>query len=379
MAQSPPAYVTPAALRWARESIGFEVEEAAGRVGVSPAKLADAERGNAYLTLRQAEAVARLYERPLAALFLPEPPREEPPEAQFRRLPGAPEPPWPRQMRALARRVRGRQDAAAELFDLLEEPPPWPALDLDYADDPEQLAIRARELLHLQLDEQKGWRDPSGYQPLRGWVDAIEGVGVLVMQDGSLPLNEMRGFASTHTIAPAVVVNTNDDPRARAFTAVHELGHLLRARAGRAPVPATEAWCNEFAAAVLMPRERFAADFQRRDERDLLLRVDALALDYGVTPHAAAVRTARLRLAPQAEVDGVVEAIHERARRREPGEGGGGNYYSTMVGRLGPAFIQLVFSAVDSQAVTYPAAAGLLGVKVNNFEKLRERVAERGR
>lgn len=81
MPQSPPAYVTPSALRWARESIGYELEEAASRVGVSPAKLQDAERGEAYLTLRQAEAVARLYERPLAALFLPEPPREEPPEA----------------------------------------------------------------------------------------------------------------------------------------------------------------------------------------------------------------------------------------------------------------------------------------------------------
>jgi hypothetical protein len=44
-----------------------------------------------------------LYGRPLAALFLPEPPEEAPQEAQFRRLPGAPAPPWPPAMHLLAR------------------------------------------------------------------------------------------------------------------------------------------------------------------------------------------------------------------------------------------------------------------------------------
>jgi Zn-dependent peptidase ImmA (M78 family) len=377
----PRAYVTPSALRWARESIGFKIEEVADRVGVTPEKLEAAERGEAYLTLREAENSARLYERPLAALFLPEPPVEEPPEAQFRRLPGAPEPPWPPQMRALARRVRARQEAAMELYDLLEEEPPWPLLDIAYDQDPARLAAAARDALGVTIDEQKRWRDRGGYEPLRKWIDAIEALGVLVLQDSSLPVDEMRGFASTDAFVPAIVVNTNDDPRARAFTAVHEFGHLLRARGGVALEPQVDAerWCNDFASGILMPAERFAADFRRSAESDLLRLVDALALDYGVTPHAAAVRTARLRLAPQDEVDAVVEVISARSAARQPSERSGGDYYSTMVGRLSPSFVQLVFAAVDRQEVTYPVAAGLLGVKVARFEKLRERVSQRGR
>jgi hypothetical protein len=39
--------------------------------------------------------------------------------------------------------------------------------------------------------------------------------------------------------------------------------------------------------------------------------------------------------------------------------------------------VRLVFSALDSQALTYPAAAGLLGVKVNHFDTLREYVQRR--
>lgn len=379
--RSLPAFITPASLRWARESIGYDLEDAARRIGVRVEKLERAERGEDHLTLRQAETAARSYERPLAALFLPEPPEEEPVEAQFRRLPGAPQPPWPHEMLALARRVRERQAAAAELYDVLEERPTWEVLEVEYAENPSDFAVRVRDVLQIALSEQRAWRDPTGYRPLREWVDAVEALGVLVMQDGTMRVEEMRGFASTHASVPAIVVNTNDDPRARAFTVVHELGHLFRVRAGRESIPPTQAseqWCNELATAVLMPQDAFVASF-RRESGQLLRIVDALALDYAVTPHAVTVRVARLELAPQHAVDDVLEAIAERAAASREGEsGGGGNYYSTMVGRLGPAFIELVFSAVDRQALSYPAASGLLGVKVNNFAKLRDRTAERG-
>lgn len=79
------------------------------------------------------------------------------------------------------------------------------------------------------------------------------------------------------------------------------------------------------------------------------------------------MRVARLQLAPQRDVDDVVEMIRERGRRDEGEAGGGGNYYLTTVTRLGPAYIQLVFSAIESQAVTYPAASGLLGVRRSGF------------
>jgi hypothetical protein len=61
------------------------------------------EAGNELMTLRQAETAADVYDRPLAALFLPAPPEEEPQDVQFRRLPGAPEPPWGPEIWATAR------------------------------------------------------------------------------------------------------------------------------------------------------------------------------------------------------------------------------------------------------------------------------------
>ena len=375
VAHSPPALIPPQTLRWARESVGLTLEDAAHKVRVSLDKLRRAERGEDHLTFRQAEGLARAYARPLAALFLSEPPDEEPPEAQFRRLPGSPEPPWGHEMRALARLVRERQEAAVELYELLQETPAWRSVEIDYSDDPAALGARARAALGIHLEEQQAWWDRSGYRPLREWISAAGELGVLVMQDGSMPVKKLRGFASIHHAVPAIVANMNDDPRARAFTVIHELGHLLRARAGHDPRSATERWFEEFASNVLMPRESFVADFERSAAHPLD-SIDELALRYGVTPKAAAVRVARLRLASQYAIDELLDAIEQRAARAGDRSSGGGNYYATIVGRLGPTFIDLVFSAVDGQALGYAAAAGLLGVKVNNFAKLRSRAAK---
>lgn len=187
----------------------------------------------------------------------------------------------------------------------------------------------------------------------------------------------MRGFASTYAQVPAIVVNTDDDPRARAFSVVHELGHLLRARAGRAWRSADEPWCDDFAGEVMVPGAALRVDFARESAgKDLLGVVDGLALTYGVTPSAMAVRLRRQDLVTAQEAPAVIERIQERWRGMTS-SAGGGNYYSTTVARLGPSFIRLVFTALDSEAVSFPVASGVLGVKVNNIAKLRETTMKR--
>jgi len=370
------AYLTPEVLRWARESVGYSLEDAANKVGVKPEKLAAAEAGEAYLTLRQAEKAAAVYDRPLAALYLPTPPVEEPQEQQFRRLPGAPHPPWPPEMQLLARRVRERQDAALELYEVLDEESPWAdtltVLTAGETVDPDVV----RALLGISIEEQQSWRDPSGYKPLRSWTDAVERLGVLVLQDGRLPLDVMRGFAAPHSAIPVVVVNTQDDARARAFTIVHELGHLCLAAIGRPVGRESEEWCNEFAGEIIMPREEFAAALSPDEGRTRLSSIDAVALEFGVTPYAAVVRGARAGLLSRNAVNGLIAEIRTRGPRARGQDGG--NYYLTQIGRLSPAYARLVLTALDSQAVTAPAASSLLdGLKVSNFGKLREHLGRR--
>ncbi len=281
-------------------------------------------------------------------------------------------------MQLLARRVRHRQEAAAELYEDLEESPPWRDVARRFERagraNPARLARVVRELLGVTRQEQMSWAASDEYAPLRGWIDAVEAIGVLVMQDGSMPLDMMRGFASVDDTVPTIVVNNVDDPRARAFTVLHELGHLVLAQVGPT---ATERAANDFAGELAMPRDWFEQELRAAPGRTLLTRIDAITRKFGVTPLAAAVRVRRAGLAPTGEAEGAIAAI--RARSKPSEREGTGQYYYNTISRLGPAFIRLVFSALDSQTVTYPTASTLLGnVNVNNFEKLRDYVARRG-
>ena len=371
------AYVTPEVLLWARESAGYSVEDAAGKINLSWSQLEAVENGHDLLTLRQAEMLAKFYGRPLATLFLSEPPEEEPQDTQFRRLPGAPAPPWPAAMQLLVRRIRERQDAATELYEALEEPPPWIARAKEFiARDRKSLPRVAREVLGVGQEEQANWSEQ--YAPLRAWTDAVEGQGILVMQDGSMPVKDMRGFASIDSAVPVVMANTKDDPRARAFTVIHEFGHLVLAANGVSAERQTERWCNKFAGEVLMPSDWLAEAFHESAASSLLGRVEQVARVFSVTPLAAAVRLRATGSVPQQEGDDLINEIRLRGREtvRAPG---GGDYYLNQIAGLGPRFIRLVFSALDSQAVTYPVASALLaGVKVNHFERLRDQLGRRG-
>lgn len=361
------AHVNPVALRWARESIGYSIEEAAHKITVKPEKLSKAEQGDVLLTLRQAEKAAHAYERPLVDLFRPEPPLEAPDEAQFRRLPGAPALPWPPAMRALARRLRGRQEAATEIYELIGDTPPWEEVELPSSRNAASTARGMRQFLDISIDEQLSWQDVTGYLPLRTWTDAIEALGVLVMQEGGLPITLLRGFASTDNSVPAILVNTKDDPRARAFTLVHELGHLVR-------TGADEAWCNRFAAELLMPAGEFVAGQRALSNSATLSEIDQLARAWSVTPAAAVTRAVSLELISRRKSNELKAQLRERPQRSG---GGGGDFYRNTISRLGPSFIGLVMEAVEGQALTFPAASGLLKVKVNNFDRLRQAVEDR--
>ncbi len=374
------AHIEPAVLRWARESAGYSLRQAADEIAVEKWYLELVEAGGELLTLREAERAADAYARPLAALFLPSPLDEEPQEVQFRRLPGAPEPPWGAEVQLTTRKVSERQQAALEIYDVLEERPPWLDVLERFATAPRNsLPEVAREVMGVSREDQRGWtQDP--YASFRGWRAAIEGLGILVMQEGPVPVEQMRGFASIEPPEiPAIFVNNKDDPRARAFTVVHEFGHIVLSGRGEPIGEPTERWCEEFAGQVVMPTNWFAEAFHSSEATSTLGRVEDMARVFGVTPLAAAVRVSRTGLITRDEAAATIAQIQRRWKGGdENDEGGGGSYYVNQVARFGPSYLRLVFTALDTQAVTLPTASALLdGVKVKYFEPLRDRLEGR--
>jgi len=374
------AHIRPEVLRWARESAGYSLRQAADKINIDKWYLETVEGGSELLSLREAERAADAYERPLAALFLPEPPDEEPQEVQFRRLPGTPSPPWGHEIQLTARKVTERQTAAREIYEALEESPPWPRVAESFTSAPrESLAARARQVLSVAREEQRSWTQDK-YASLRGWRTAVEALGVLVMQQGPVSIDEMRGFASLEPSAvPAILVNSKDDPRARAFTLIHEFGHLILASRGEQTVGnRAERWCEEFAGRVLMPEAWLAEELAASEAATALGRIHDVARAFHVTPLAAAVRVARAELVSRDDAQAAISAIRARWSEEDENRQTGGDYYKNQVARFGPSYLGLIFTAVDTQAVTLPAASALLdGVKVKRFDSLRDQLEGR--
>jgi len=364
------AYTTPEVLRWARESAAMTIEAAAHRVKVKPERLEEAERGDHLLTLRQAKLLAEAYGRSLGTLFRPEPPQEASTEARFRRLRGAPPPPWSPELIKLERAIRERQEAAVDLYTALGESPPW-------HEAARRLGLERRlpapdvvmQLLDLAPPALRSSNANDRWFSRRIVLRAVEWAGVLVIRQ-AVPDRGVRGFLAPHPDTPAIYVNSSEDPRAQAFTILHEFAHLLLTATNQQEAN-EEAWCDQYASELLMPTEEFERAFVANRSRGPVRCAIELGRDFGVTPYAAAMRARRLELFSVADLVAVRDRPIERPA---PARGGDGN--RTKVAKLSPSFTDLVLAAADSSAITLTDASRLLRTKVDDFPKLRRYVEE---
>jgi Zn-dependent peptidase ImmA (M78 family)/transcriptional regulator with XRE-family HTH domain len=359
------AHTTPEVLRWAREAAQLSVDAAARKAGVTPERLEDAEAGKHLLTIRQARLVAAAYGRSFAFLLRPEPPDEPSVATKFRHLRDAPPPPWSPDLVRLEREIRERQDAAVALYAAMGDDPPWRE-GMARLGLPDSLPTpdTVRAVLDLSPPALRAAKTNDLWHSRRVVLRAIEWTGVLVVRQ-RIPDQGVRGFLLPHDEAPAIYVNSGEDPRAQTFTILHEFAHLLLLTASRTR-QGEEDWCEQFASEVLMPQDEFSTHYRAVATGDAIGTAKALAFEFGVTPFAAATRARRLGLFTV----GDLIAVRDRPTRVAFGDGGNGN--RNKVARLSPTFTDLVLAAADSSAVTLTTASRLLRTKVDDFDKLRE-------
>ena len=80
--------LNPHVLSWARKRAGLTVEDVAQTLSKEPAVIRAWEEGELFPTYVQLETLAyKIYKRPIAIFFFPEPPNEPQIEHSFRTLP----------------------------------------------------------------------------------------------------------------------------------------------------------------------------------------------------------------------------------------------------------------------------------------------------
>ncbi len=322
--------ITPSVLEWAVAEDGRTTQQIADAAKVDVATLDEWMHGESKPTVGQVTLLADRLRRPRSMFFLPAPPQAATLPARFRHPPGD-----SRQVStASRRRVRQARQIQSVLTDALaaSDPVEVPRFVVGHS-TPDAAAAKVRDWLGVTDAEQESWRDD--YEGMNRWRAAIESRGIFVFAleigepaqrnrprlAGTDGAPDVRGFSAWDNHAPMIVMNSRRvNPAARSFTLGHELGHLV-AREDAAcidtaigpefPEP-VERWCEEFGAALLMPRPAVNLWAQRRrlsPESATLEDVTAMMRRFRASARACALRVIDLGYAARSLYAAVLSAF----------------------------------------------------------------------
>ena len=180
--------VNPEILRWARLSLHLTVDEVALRMKKDISVIEAWESGEACPTYVQLETLAyKIYKRPLALFFFPQPPEEESIDRSFRTLPEYELERMSPRIHLLLRKARVLQLNLAELHENVNPAKRRIFQELNFSPsvDAAAMAVSVRRYLGIELGRQLEWKTTD--DALRNWREMIEDLGVFAFKDSFNP------------------------------------------------------------------------------------------------------------------------------------------------------------------------------------------------
>ena len=363
--------VEPRLLKWARERAALAREELARKINLKPERIAEWE-SSGELTLGHLERLAASTHTPIGYLFLPEPPGEQLPIADFRSPAGGRvDPPSPELLETLYQ-SQERQLWYRDYLESAGEPRLEFVGSVSLRDPSAQVAGRIRESLGLHQQDRAAIR--TWEQALRELLVRIEALGVLVMRNGivgnnthrKLDVAEFRGFALSDAFAPLIFVNAADSRSAQMFTLIHELTHIWLGESGvsdaspRSNLP-SERFSNRVAAETLVPMQEFMATW--RASEDPGLEAGRVARVFKVSPLVVLIRAYEAGVIKDDVFEATYAAEVKRAREATAAAGSGGDFYNTQRSRVGSRFATAVIASALEGRTDYREAYHLLGLR----------------
>ncbi len=377
--------VSPAVIRWARETSGAAVEGTAKRLGVSAATIEQWESTETPIGLSQLRKLAEYFKRPLAAFLLPEPPSEPAPPTDFRLLPGQ-HGHFERRTRLAIRKAAWLRSLARELMPELQRGLAPRIGNADLQDDPEGIATKERQRLEVDVEEQINW--PNQWHAFRSWRDAVEDRNLLVFQL-SMSVEDVRGFSLSDDEPFAIVVSSSDAARARIFTLFHEYAHLLLRQPGiclpratelenTVPEAAVERWCNRFSAALLVPSKELRSTLGLATKPDPGSQLRELLLSgsraFKVSEQVVLRRLLDLGLISRSAFRREIQRLLDEEKRATRG-GGVVAPAGRCIAQHGRLFTSLVLEAKGRNLITHADVADYLSLRLKYLPEVQSRLS----
>jgi Zn-dependent peptidase ImmA (M78 family)/transcriptional regulator with XRE-family HTH domain len=371
--------VNPAILKWARETAGLSLDDAAKAIGIKPTRLEELERGEREPSYSQLANMADKYRRPLITFYLRQPPPQGDRGEDFRRAPGSHPIEFDPQLDALIRNVRARHDVVNSLLEDEEVEPLTFIASRSLEDNAATVADSIRTTIGFDLVKFRQANDESAaFAYLR---DCLERSGIFVLLLGNLGSHHsnisstaFRGYAIADPIAPFIVINDNDARATWSFTSLHEAAHLWLGQTGISGTShevRIERFCNDVAGQLLLPRTELQ-EFQNLRGvafENVLASISEFASFRNISRRMVAYQLLRADHIDSAQYQQLCDRFRDdwqRSKEKDPDtrkDHGGPNRYVVLRHRLGPALIGLARRSLDGGALSPTRASRLLGVK----------------
>lgn len=375
--------VEPSVLLHARSSLGIELEEAAGKLGITSTELRRMESGSKVPRMSMLRAMSKLYKRSLTYLLLDAVPLEKPlpPDRRTVGSKGLPKL-QPKSILAV-RKARSLAMAHAELLRAMEIEKPLTRFRATIQEDPGVWGRRMREVLDMSALRSDGI---TAKQAVEYAVEAVGGLGILVLRL-SMPQEGLRGFALMDEEVPVIVIKRGGGEAlsVKLFTLMHELGHVLLREGSICDMKEqntlpVEMWCNAFAAEVIYPQAELLEHPVVLEHRRQGLGVTwrhmelvAMAKGYHVGLEVVLRSLLRAGLTTPAFYNEKREKWMDRPHHsRKPAER---NTVKERLTERGPSYVRLVFNAWDRQRIDRIQVADLLGLSLDRLPAARQLMA----
>lgn len=384
MVRGPPALVNHELLIWARKERGYELEEAAKKIGVTTEKLAACESDLDHLTIAQFRNAAWVYRRPTAIFYLDETPTKLKTPV-FRRVNRHEGRPLSSELRLEIRSINQKRKVALELGDARVKHD-WSFVgSINLHQDPEQVGPEIRKMLGISDRFPIGLRD---YQAFNSWRQKIESTDTLVFLIRGVDVEEMRGFSISDKPFPVIAANRKDVYGPRCFTLLHEFCHVLLGDSSLCEIHSEyddtqshEVFCNHAAGAALVPshlllntrtvvdhglseswtdKELQILSSRFRVSKEVILR-RLLILNKTTDGFYGAMKQAWKQQIPKAKKSTPIEYMQDRVLRTD-----------------GLPFTSLVLDALHNDVISAADASEILRINLKHLPALEKRISEKG-
>ena len=296
-------YVNNGLLRIARQRIGFSQGEAAERLAIPQTTLSRFETAVAIPSDEFIARAASVYDMPISFF------------RQTDTVFGAPvsvHPMWRKKVdvtvREIDRIVAELNVRAMHLRRLLEAVEYTPQSNIPRL-DPEEYNGDIERIASIVRSH---WLLPAG--PIENLTAAVERAGAVVIFSAMGGSSVSGVTVIVPGLLPMIVLNSEQPADRARFTLAHELGHLVM---HKFPNPEMESEANEFASALLMPRNEITASLRGRPLD--MARLAALKPEWRVSMQAILYRAQSLGLIEKQKAAWLWRKFAmDRMRLREP-------------------------------------------------------------